>query len=160
MRDRIGMALKDAKASGDKRRLATLRLVQTAIKDRDSAARDAGSDGVDDEDVLDILQKMVRQRDISASEFEEAGQLDLAEQEQREADIIREFLPEQINGEEMRRLCEATVKDIKAAGLRDIGRCMSELKARYPGQMDFVQASCVVKDLLRSEPRSEAKAGE
>ncbi|WP_417672439.1 GatB/YqeY domain-containing protein [Roseibium sp.] len=150
MREKIGTALKDAKASGDKCRLATLRLVQAAIKDRDSASRDNGGDGVADDDVLDILQKMVRQRDVSAVEFEEAGQLDQAEQERKEADIIREFLPVQIDGDEMQRLCEATVKDIDAHGLRDIGRCMSELKSRYPGQMDFVQASCVMKDLLRS----------
>ncbi len=154
MRERIGTALKDANASGDKRRLATLRLVQAAIKDRDAAARDSGRDGVNDEDVLEILQKMVRQRDVSAAEFEESGQLDLAEQEREEAEIIREFLPAQINGEAMKVLCEETVKDINANGLRDIGRCMSELKSRYPGQMDFVQASCVVKDLLRSDSKA------
>ncbi|MEP0235591.1 GatB/YqeY domain-containing protein [Roseibium sp.] len=153
MRELIGTALKEAQASGDKRRLATLRLVQAAIKDRDASARENGRDGVAEADVLDILQKMVRQRDVSAREFEEDGQLELAEQERTEAQIIREFLPVQIGGEEMMALCEETVKDIDAQGLRDIGRCMSELKARYPGKMDFVQASCLVKGLLRSESK-------
>jgi uncharacterized protein len=153
MRDKIVTALKEAQASEDKRRLATLRLVKAAIMDRDAAARESGRDGVTNADVLDILQKMVRQREVSAREFEEAGQLDLAEQEQIESAIIREFLPVQINGDAMKVLCEETVKDIDAHGLRDIGRCMSELKTRYPGQMDFVQASCVVKDLLRSDAK-------
>ncbi|MTH99578.1 GatB/YqeY domain-containing protein [Roseibium sp. RKSG952] len=152
MREQIQSALKAAKADGDKRRTATLRLIQTAIKDRDASAREQGRDGVSEAEVLDILQKMVRQRDVSGDEFEQSGQLDLAEQERAERDIIEEFLPERLDDAEMRKLCEATLKDIDAHGLRDIGRCMSELKARYPDKMDFVQASCLVKDLLRSEP--------
>ncbi|MEJ8472612.1 GatB/YqeY domain-containing protein [Roseibium algae] len=153
MRDKIVTALKEAKASGDKRRQATLRLVQAAINDRDTAARENGRDGVVDEEILDILRKMVRQRNVSIREFEEAGQIDLAEQERVESLIIREFLPVQINGDDMKALCEETVREINAQGLRDIGRCMSELKSRYPGKMDFVQASCVVKDLLRTETK-------
>lgn len=152
MRDKISAALKAAQEDEDKRRLATLRLVQMAIKDRDAAARETGRDGVSEDDVLEILQKMVRQREQSASEFEDAGQVDRAEQERHECSIITEFLPAQIDDDEMRAICEATVKDIDAHGLRDIGRCMSTLKERYPGQMDFVQASCLMKDLLKSAP--------
>lgn len=161
MREEINTALKAAQVTGDKRRIATLRLIQTAIKDRDAAAREHGRDGVADGDVEDILRKMVRQRDVSAEEFEASGQLDIAEQERVERDIIREFLPAQLNDDEMREICEATLKDIHAHGLRDIGRCMSELKARYPGKMDFVQASCLVKDLLRTNgtaAQSDTKA--
>jgi len=158
MRDKISAALKVAQDEEDKRRTATLRLVQMAIKDRDAAARENGRDGVSEEDVLEILQKMVRQREKSASEFEEAGQLELAEQERLEQNIISEFLPVQIDDEEMRAICEATVKDIDAHGLRDIGRCMSTLKERYPGKMDFVQASCLMKDLLLSEPAADHSA--
>lgn len=149
MREKINSALKAAEAANDKGRVATLRLILAAIKDRDSVVRQTGRDGVGDDEVLDILQKMVRQRDISTKEYEETGQLELAAQEQREGDIIREFLPGQIDSEKMRLLCEETVRDLGAHGLRDIGRCMNELKSRYPGQMDFVQASCVVRDLLR-----------
>ncbi|MCK7612666.1 GatB/YqeY domain-containing protein [Roseibium sediminicola] len=155
MRDRINAALKVAQDDGDKRRCATLRLVQTAVKDREAAARENGKDGVDEIEVIEILQTMISQRETSAVEFESGGQLDLAEQERTEQDIIREFLPVQLNEDEMRSICEETVRDIDAHGLRDIGRCMSELKTRYPGQMDFVQASCVVKDMLRAD----AKAG-
>jgi uncharacterized protein YqeY len=155
MRDRINAALKAAQDDGDKRRCATLRLVQTAVKDREAAARENGKDGVNETEVIDILQKMIRQRESSAVEFESGGQLDLAEQERIEQDIIREFLPVQLSEEEIRSVCEETVKDIDAHGLRDIGRCMSELKSRYPGQMDFVQASCVVKDMLRADGKAE-----
>jgi len=156
MRDRINAALKAAQDGGDKRRCATLRLVQTAVKDREAAARENGKDGVNENEVIEILQKMVRQRETSAVEFESGGQLDLAEQERTEQDIIREFLPAQLSDEEMRVLCEETVKDIDAHGLRDIGRCMSELKTRYPGKMDFVQASCYVKDMLRSDGNGQS----
>ncbi|MEP1575801.1 MAG: GatB/YqeY domain-containing protein [Roseibium album] len=151
LRERIGIALKSAQEEGDKRRCATLRLIQTAVKDREASARDNGKDGVGDSDVIEILQKMISQRVTSADEFETSGQLDLAEQERVEQEIIREFLPVQLTEDEMRTLCEATVKDIEAHGLRDIGRCMSELKSRYPGKMNFVQASCLVKDMLRTE---------
>ncbi|MEP3048358.1 MAG: GatB/YqeY domain-containing protein [Roseibium sp.] len=162
MREKISEAFKAAQDADDKRRCATLRLVQTAVKDREAAARESGKDGVGEFDVIDILQKMVRQRDASAEEFENSGQLDLAEQERTEQAIIKEFLPNQLDEEEMRSACEATLKDIDAHGLRDIGRCMSELKVRYPGQMDFVQASCLIKDLLRSggnEGSSEITGG-
>ncbi|QFT30898.1 Yqey-like protein [Labrenzia sp. THAF82] len=158
MRDRINAALKAAQDDGNKRRCATLRLVQTAVKDREAAARENGKDGVSEHDVIEILQKMIHQRESSAVEFESGGQLDLAEQERVEQEIIREFLPAQLSDEEVRAICEETVKDIDAHGLRDIGRCMSELKTRYPGKMDFVQASCVVKDMLRTNGNGAATA--
>jgi len=158
MRDRINSALKVAKDAGDKRRSATLRLIQTAVKDRENAARENGKDGVNEDEVVDILQKMIRQRDESAAEFENGGQVDLAEQERQEQEIIREFLPEQLSDDEIRSACETTVKDIDAHGLRDIGRCMSELKTRYPGKMDFVQASCVMRDMLRSSSSSNGNS--
>ena len=151
MREKISVALKEAQDGQDKRRCATLRLVQTAVKDRDAAARETGKDGVADNEVIEILHKMVLQREVSAVEFEASGQLDLAEQERVEQDIIREFLPEQMSEDEIRSICEETVKDIDARGLRDIGRCMNALKERYPGKMDFLQASGVVKDMLRSD---------
>ncbi len=159
MRERINVALKAAQDNGDKRRCATLRLVQTAVKDREAAARENGKDGVNEIEVVEILQKMIRQREASAVEFESGGQLDLAEQERTEQDIIREFLPVQLSEDEVRTICEETVKEIDAQGLRDIGRCMSELKTRYPGQMDFVQASCVVKDMLRTDGNDKTGNG-
>ena len=152
MRDDISASLKDALEAGDKRRAATLRLILTAIKDREAAARDGGRDGITDEEVHQFLKRMLAQREESRQAYEEAGQVELAVQEEEESQIIREFLPRQMGEDEMRRICAETIADIEAQGLRDIGRCMNSLKERYPGQMDFVQASCLVKDLLRTRP--------
>lgn len=151
MRERIDAALQDAVENDDKRRAATLRLVQVAIRDRDARCRELGHDVVPDAEIREILNKMLRQREGSARDYEEAGQLDLAAQEREEMAIIQEFLPAQFDERAMQNACEDVVRDINARGLRDMGRCMSALKERYPGQMDFVRASCVVKDLLRSE---------
>lgn len=151
MREEINTALQKALENGDKGRAATLRLVQAAIRDRDLRSREAGGDVLSDADVVEILRKMMSQREQSVREYEEAGQLELADQEREEREIIREFLPRQFDETEMRDLCEDVVRDINAHGLRDMGRCMNALKQRYPGQMDFTRASCVVKDLLRSE---------
>lgn len=151
MQEKISLALKAAQSEDDKCRLATLRLVQAAIRDRDTAAREHGGDGVKDAEVLEILQKMICQREVSARDYEETGQLELAEKERREVDVIREFLPIQIDQQHMKALCAETVNDLGAQGLRDMGRCMNELKERYPGQMDFAKASSVIQELLRSE---------
>ena len=151
MRERIDAALRQAVETNDKRRAATLRLLLAAIQDRESRSRELGRDGIKEEDLHEILDKMVDQRVRSIRDFEEAGQLELAEQERDEVAVIREFLPKQFDDQAMQEACEDVVRDISAKGLRDMGRCMSALKTRYPGQMDFVRASCVVKDLLRSE---------
>lgn len=148
MRERINAALKQAVEAGDKRRTATLRLICTAISDRAGSARDQGRDGVSSEEILDILQRMIRQREKSSTEFEQAGQLDLAQQERDETEVIREFLPKQFGEEEVREACASVVNDLDAHGLRDMGRTMNALKERYPDQMDFARASCVVKDML------------
>lgn len=149
MREEINRALKSAVVDHDKRRACTLRLIQTAIKDRDQAARDRGLEGIGDREVLDLLVKMIEQRRESAANFESAGRIDLAEQERQEIGIIKSLLPAQLDDTEMRSVCVEVVEDIGAHGLRDVGRAMAALKQRYPGKMDFGRASCVVKDLLR-----------
>lgn len=149
MRDEINKALKTAVSAGDKRRACTLRLIQTAIKDRDQAARERGEEGIGDREIYDLLLKMIHQRRESVANFEASGRLDLSEQEREEIGIIRSLLPAQLDDTAMRSACAEVVEDIGAAGLRDVGRTMTALKKRYPGQMDFGRASCVVKDLLR-----------
>ncbi len=151
MREKLNEALKQAVAEQKKLPAATLRLICAAVRDRDAQARENGRDGVTDDELLDILNKMVEQREKSIRSYEEAGQLELAEQERAEAAVIRSFLPQQLEEKEVRNICEDVVRDISAHGLRDMGRCMSTLKERYPGQMDFSKASCVVKDLLRAD---------
>jgi uncharacterized protein len=148
MRERIYAALKEATLAQDRRRTSTLRLINAAIKDRDIAARGAGKDPVSDDDVAEILMKMIKQRLESAKLYEEGNRLDLSAQEREEIDIIRGFLPEQLNEDQVRSVCAEAVKATGAHGLRDMGRCMQALKSRYAGRMDFGKASTVVKGLL------------
>jgi uncharacterized protein YqeY len=149
MRERFSAALKDATLKQDKRRIATLRLITAAIKDRDIAARTAGRDPVGDDEILEILGKMIKQRLESARLYEEGTRLDLAEQEREEIAIIQEFLPQQLGEDEMRTVCAEVVKATDSHGLRDMGKCMQALKARYAGRMDFGKASQLVKEQLR-----------
>jgi uncharacterized protein YqeY len=148
MREKINTALKMAMKAKDKRRLSTLRLIMAAIKDREIAARGAGKDGVEEDEILQILTKMVRQRDESAKTYEEAGRLDLSEQEREEIVIINDFLPRQFDEEEIQTACKKTVEELDAGGLKDMGRTMGALKEQYAGQMDFGKASQLVKGLL------------
>lgn len=149
IRERINLALKDAVKAQDKPRMSTLRLINAAIKDRDIAARTGGkSDGVGDAEVLEILSKMVKQRREAATTYEEAGRLELAEQEQTEISIISDFLPRQLDSEQMEAACKEVVGELGATGLKDMGRTMGALKERFSGQMDFGKASAVVKKLL------------
>jgi uncharacterized protein YqeY len=149
MRERFETALKNATLKQDKRRMATLRLINAAVKDRDIAARSAGRDPVSDDDILEILTKMIKQRKESTRVYEEANRLDLAEQEREEIEIIKEFLPQQLDDDELREVCQEAIKATGSQGLRDIGKCMAALKARYSGRMDFGKASRLVKEQLQ-----------
>ncbi len=149
IRERINSSLKDAIKAQEKTRMSTLRLITAAIKDRDIAGRTAGRDaGVPDTEVLAILAKMIKQREESAVTYEEAGRLELAEQERSEILVIRDFLPTQLDDDEINSACEAVVQELGADGLKDMGRTMGALKERYAGQMDFGRASKIVKELL------------
>lgn len=149
MRERFDAALKDATLKQEKLRMGTLRLVNAAIKDRDIAARTAGRDRVSDHEILEILGKMIKQRLESTRIFEEASRLDLAEQEREEMKIISEFLPQQLDEDEIRAVCAEAIEATDSHGLRDIGKCMAALKARYAGRMDFGKASQLVKERLQ-----------
>ena len=149
MRDKLSNSMKDAMRSKDSRRLSTVRLIQTAIKDRDIAHRGAGKDPVSDDEIMQILQKMVKQREESAKIYEDAGRAELAAQEREETEIIKGFMPEQMSEDKIRQLCQSVVSETGAQGLRDMGKCMNALKEKYPGQMDFAKASGMVKDLLK-----------
>lgn len=149
MREAIQAALNEAQTSPDKCRLSTLRLIGAAIKDRDVSYRSAGKDPVSDDEILEILAKMVTQRAHSAQEYEQSGQLELAEQERREAAVIGEFLPAQLAEDEVKMVCAKVVETTGAEGLRDMGKCMGALKEQFAGQMDFTKASGIVKNMLR-----------
>lgn len=149
MRETLAEALKTALKTGDKRRTSTLRLIQAAIQDRDIAHRGAGKDPVTDEEILQILTKMVKQRQESANAFEEGSRLELAAQERDEIAVISDFLPKQMEEGAVRSAAQQVISEVGADGLRDMGRCMNALKERYPGQMDFGKASGIVKELLQ-----------
>ena len=149
MRDKIAQALKAALKSQDKRRTSTLRLIQAAITDRDIANRGQGKDAVSDEEITQILAKMVKQREESARAFEEGNRLELAEQERQEIEIIRDFLPKQLGEEDTRQACAQVISEVGADGLRDMGKCMNALKEKFPGQMDVSKASGMVKTMLK-----------
>ncbi len=148
MREKINMALKQAMKDHDKRRTATLRLINAAIKDRDIAARSKDTNGVTDEEIIEILARMIKQRRDSIAAFVEGGRPELAVQEQEEIDIVTEFLPRQLEEDEIRDICAALVSELDATGLKDMGRTMNELKKRYAGQMDFGKASRIIRELL------------
>lgn len=151
LKDQIARELKAAIKDQDRRRMCTLRLVTAAINDRNITARSNGKDCVSDDDVQQILAKMVKQREESERAFEAAGRLELAQQEREEIEIIRDFLPRQLGEEEVLSAIDEAVSSIGANCLKDMGRTMSVLKERYPGQMDFAMASKVVKQKLAGQ---------
>ena len=149
IRNRLNSELKDAMRARDQLRLATLRLVTAAIKDRDIAARsEENSEGVSDVEISQILQKMVRQREESAATYEEAGRLELAEQERAEIDVIRPFLPKPMTDEDVAAAISAAIQDTGASSVRDMGKIMAALKAKYAGKMDFGKVNRLVKAAL------------
>lgn len=149
MQERFTEALKDAVKSQDKIRVSTLRLITAAIKDRDIAARSADNGaGVSDEQILEILAKMVKQRQEAAATYEEAGRLELAEQERAEITIIEEFLPTQLSEAEIEVAVAEAIAELDASSLKDMGKVMGALKSKYAGQMDFGKAGGLVKQRL------------
>ncbi|MBA4783641.1 MAG: GatB/YqeY domain-containing protein [Rhizobiales bacterium] len=148
MRDDISSALKKAMQDRNKCETNTLRLIMAAIKDRDISRRVGGDGRISDEEILEVLSKMVRQREESAAIYEAAGRLELAETERQEIEIIQRFLPQQLDNAATVAACQKAIQSCGAGGLRDMGKVMGELKDQYPGQMDFGKASGIVKDLL------------
>ena len=149
MQEQFSEALKAAVKNQDKVRISTLRLITAAIKDRDIAARTADNrDGVSDDEILEILAKMVKQRQESAATYEQAGRLELAEQERSEIIVIEEFMPRQLDEEEMAAAVTAVIEAQAASSLKNMGKVMGALKSQYAGQMDFGKAGALVKQKL------------
>ncbi|MEP2530057.1 GatB/YqeY domain-containing protein [Shimia sp.] len=150
LRNEINTALKQAMRDRATDRLSTLRLIMAAIKDRDIAMRAEGEErtGVEDSEILSILAKMVKQRQESARTYEEGGRLDLAERELNEITIIEEFLPKQLSDDEVVAAIKAAVAEAGADSIRDMGKVMGALKAKFTGQMDFGKVGPLVKTQL------------
>lgn len=149
MRKRLAEALKDAMKAKDQTRLATLRLINAAIKDRDIAMRtEDGYEGVTDADVMAILAKMIKQRHDSARAYEEGGRLELAEGERAEIKVIEEFLPKQLTEAEVEAAVKEAIAKTGASSIRDMGRVMGHLKEAHMGRMDFSKVGGTVKKAL------------
>lgn len=149
LRNSIPEALRVALKQQDKRCISTVRLIMAALKDRDIAARGKGdTEGISDDEILQMLQTMVKQRRESIQMYEDGGRKELAEQEAKEITIIERFLPQQLDEEQINIIVEKIINEIGADSLKDMGHIMSELRNNYAGQMDFSKASGLVKQKL------------
>lgn len=149
MRTRIQAALKEALRGKDSLRISTLRLMLAALKDREIALRaEEGPDTLDDAQVMALLARMVKQREESAATYEQAARMELAEAERREAQIISEFLPKPLSEAEVDGAIREAIATTEAGSIRDMGKVMARLKARYAGRMDFAAAGAKVKAAL------------
>ena len=147
LRDVVSAQMKEAMKAGDKTRVGALRLVIAALKDREIEARGSGKI-VSRADELALLTKMVKSRQESLAIYQQAKRADLAAQESAEIAVISEFLPKQMDEDQVKAAAKAAIAETSAASLRDMGRVVNALKERYPGQMDFAKASAIVKALL------------
>jgi uncharacterized protein YqeY len=148
LRDVITNGLKEAMKGGDKLRVSTLRLINSGLKNADIEARGQGKPPLTDDDLLSLLQKMIKQRQESADLYEKGGRAELAAQERAEIAIIASYLPQQMSEDEAKAAIAAVIKDVGAAGMKDMGKVMAALKERHAGKMDFAKASGLVKGLL------------
>lgn len=151
LRQRLKAALAAAESENEQSvRTATLRLILCAAKDRDAIARGNGEcAGCPDKHLLDLLNMMAEQREISAREYDDAGRINEAEREREELEIIRSFIPESLSGDDLNAAVKSVVTDLEATRLKDVGRCMVALKKRYPGKIDVGSASKVVRQALQ-----------
>ena len=150
MRSLLDTNLKEAIRSQEKQRLATLRLINAAIKDRDIAVRsEENTEGVSDSEIILILSNMVKQRKQSIIQYEEGGRIELAEREREEIKIIEEFLPNQLSEKEIRDEILKIIESKDQLSIKDMGKIMGELKTNFSGRMDFGKASEIVKALLK-----------
>lgn len=152
LRQTLTDAMKDAMKAKDAKRLATVRMILAALKDRDIAARSEDNrDLVPDDDILTLLAKMVKQREESAAVYVQGGRPELAQNEQDEIAVIRSFMPKQMDEAEAKAAIAAVIAEVGATSIKDMGKVMGALKERFSGQMDFGKASAAIKDALTSK---------
>ncbi|MBB5573263.1 MULTISPECIES: GatB/YqeY domain-containing protein [Rhizobium] len=149
IRETLSNAQKDAMKAKDAARLSTVRLILAAIKDKDIANRGLGKEQASDDEILQLLAKMIKQREESVKIYMDGGRPELADKEREEIAVIQGFMPEQLSDEKVREICVAVVAELGAQGLKDMGKCVAALRERYAGQMDFAKASAILKELLK-----------
>ena len=149
IREEIKKQLVEAMKNQEKDKVATLRLINSSIKDRDIADRSKGNyDGIDEAGVLSLLQTMIKQRRESIEMYKQGGREDLVAHEQSEIDVIQSFLPKQMSVDEMQSAIKEVIAQTGATGMKDMGKVMGTLRGKYAGQMDFGAASSIIKQLL------------
>ena len=148
IRDDINNALKEAMKARDERRVSTLRLVNSTLKNADIEARGQGKPPLADGDLLSVLQKMIKQRQEAVELYDKGGRAELAAQEREEIAIIQAYLPKQMSDDDVKAAIASAIKETGAAGMKDMGKVIGILKAKYAGQMDFGKASGLVKAAL------------
>ncbi|MGY5775644.1 GatB/YqeY domain-containing protein [Rhizobium sp. LEGMi135b] len=149
IRETLSNAQKDAMRAKDTARLSTVRLILAAIKDKDIANRGLGKEQASEDEILQLLAKMIKQREESVKIYIDGGRPELADKEREEITVIQGFMPEQLSEEKVREICVAIVAELGAQGLKDMGKCVAALRERYAGQMDFAKASAILKELLK-----------
>ncbi|MBG1232128.1 GatB/YqeY domain-containing protein [Aestuariivirga litoralis] len=150
LRDKLTADLKDAMKAGEKKKVNTIRLMTSAIKEKDINSRTAGHDSelTNDAGILDVLTKMVKQRQDSIVAFDQGGRPELAHNEREEMDIIKSYMPKQMDDAEAKAAVADVIKAVGATSIKDMGKVMAELKAKFAGQMDMGKAGGIVKNLL------------
>jgi uncharacterized protein YqeY len=148
LRDAINNAVKEAMKAKQERRLSTLRMVNSTIKNADIDARGQGKPPLSDEDLLGVFQKMIKQRQESVELYEKGGRAELAAQERDEIAVIQAYLPKQMSDDDVKAAIAAVIAETGAASMKDMGKVVGALKAKYAGQMDFGKASGLVKAAL------------
>lgn len=148
LRDDINNAVKEAMKAKDERKLSTLRMVNSAIKNADIEARGQSKPQLSDDDILGLLQKMIKQRQESVELYDKGGRAELAAQERDEIAVISAYLPKQMSEDEVKAAIAAVIVETGAAGMKDMGKVIGALKGKYAGQMDFGKASGLVKAAL------------
>ena len=148
MRDDINNAVKEAMKAKDERKLSTLRMVNSTIKNADIEARGNGKPPLSDPELLGVLQKMIKQRHEAVELYDKGGRAELAAGEREEIAIISAYLPKQMSDDDVKAAISAVIADTGAAGIKDMGKVIGALKAKYAGQMDFAKASGLVKAVL------------
>jgi len=148
MREAFTSAMKEAMKAGDKDRLGTIRLIQAALKDKDIENRGTGKPPASEEEILGVLQKMVKQRQDSITLYKQGGREDLVAKEEAEVAVITGFLPAQMSEDEVKAAIAEAVGETGAASVKDMGKVIAVLRAKYAGRMDFGRASGLVKAAL------------
>ena len=148
LRDDINNAVKEAMKAKDERKVSTLRMVNSTIKNADIEARGQGKPPLSDGDLLSVLQKMIKQRQEAVELYDKGGRAELANQEREEIAIITAYLPKQMSEDDVKKAISAVITETGAAGIKDMGKVIGALKAKYAGQMDFGKASALVKAAL------------